>query len=308
MLDVDTFLTILYVMCDDFCKAHAGAEPAGAGRKTSLTRSEVLTLAIFSQWYLFRSERDFYRYASRHLRGAFPHLPDRGQYNRLVRHCRDSLSAFSLQLGEQLLARPTVYEILDTSGVPVRSVRRHGSAWLAGVANVGWCTRVGWFYGFRLLMAITPQGVITGFGFGEGSAKEQPLTDTFLQLRDQAPALLPSVGRPAAGGYIADAGFAGRRNQQRWREVYHAAVLSPPQSHAPSPGKAWLSWLRRIRQLIESCFDKLFNFFRLGDHRVHELSGFQANLAASIALHNFCIFLNRQLGRPALLFADLLEW
>lgn len=308
MLDVDTFLTTLYVICDDFCKTAYGGETVTAGRKASLIRSEVLTLAIFSQWYLFRSERDFYRYAQRHLRSAFPHLPDRGQYNRLVRQFHDSLAEFSLYLVAQLQARHTVYEILDTSGVPVRSVKRHGAAWLAGMANVGWCTRVGWFYGFRLLLAVTPQGVITGFGFGAGSAKEQPLTDNFLQLRQDPQPRLPSVGQPACGWYIADAGFAGRSNQARWREHYHASLISPPQSHAPSPGKAWLSWLSSIRQLIESCFDKLFNFCRLGNHRPHEITGFQANLAASIALHNFCVFLNRQFARPALSFADLLDW
>jgi hypothetical protein len=32
-------------------------------------------------------------------------------------------------------------------------------------------------------------------------------------------------------------------------------------------------------------------------------------LAARVALHNFCIWLNEQLGRPRLAFvADLLEW
>jgi len=31
-------------------------------------------------------------------------------------------------------------------------------------------------------------------------------------------------------------------------------------------------------------------------------------LAAKVALHNFCIWLNRQLGRPDLAFADLIDW
>jgi hypothetical protein len=33
---------------------------------------EILTLAILSQWPLFRSERDFWRFAEAHLRGYFP--------------------------------------------------------------------------------------------------------------------------------------------------------------------------------------------------------------------------------------------
>ena len=42
--------------------------------------------------------------------------------------------------------------------------------------------------------------------------------------------------------------------------------------------------------------------------RPHELSGLQACLGARVALHNFCIWLNEQLGRPRLDFADLLGW
>jgi hypothetical protein len=31
-------------------------------------------------------------------------------------------------------------------------------------------------------------------------------------------------------------------------------------------------------------------------------------LAAKLALHNFCVWLNEQLDRPPLSFADLVDW
>jgi hypothetical protein len=46
MVDVDTFLTTLYVMVDDFCKTSWPLEPH-PGPQAALTRSEVVTLAIF---------------------------------------------------------------------------------------------------------------------------------------------------------------------------------------------------------------------------------------------------------------------
>ena len=52
-----------------------------------------------------------------------------------------------------------------------------------------------------------------------------------------------------------------------------------------------------IRQIIESVYDKLFNTFGLWRERPHELEGLRARLAARVALHNFCIWLNDQLGR-----------
>src|SRR5512142_1304081 len=94
MVDFDTFLTTLYVMIDDFCKGHLSRE-RHPGVPAALTRSEVLTLAMAGQWQCFGSERGFYRYAQRHRRGAFPTLPNRSQFNRLLRPQQDALAACS---------------------------------------------------------------------------------------------------------------------------------------------------------------------------------------------------------------------
>lgn len=83
MIDVDTFLTTLYVTVDDFrhsCRPKNVTHSPGP--EASLSPSEVVTLALFAQWARFASERDFYRYAKTHLRGAFPTLPHRSQFNR----------------------------------------------------------------------------------------------------------------------------------------------------------------------------------------------------------------------------------
>jgi hypothetical protein len=60
MIDVDTFLTPLYVMIDDFGKLALPPEPH-PGPQAALSRSEVVTFALFGQWQGFGSERGFYR-------------------------------------------------------------------------------------------------------------------------------------------------------------------------------------------------------------------------------------------------------
>lgn len=308
MVDMDTFLITLYVMVDDFCKSELPTvrEP---GPTPSLSQGEVVTLCMLSQWSRFRNQRDFYRFAEQKLRAAFPMLPNRSQYNRLARKHRGATEAFSLHLCELLRAQHVLYEILDTSGIPVRNVKRRGHGWLAGMANIGWCTRVGWYNGFRLLIAVNPEGVITGFGFGAGSAKEQPLAETMLALRWQPDARLRSVGNPARGPYIADTGFEGKEPHHRWRLQYGAQVICHPKSSSPNAWpKAWRRWLHRIRQLVETVYAKLMDFFRLDRERPHTIDGFQTTLAAKVALHNFCIWLNKNLGCEPLAFADLLGW
>ena len=89
MVDVDTFLTTLYVMVDDFC--HSRPPKRRPGPEASLSSSEVITLAVFARWSRFDSERDFYRYADSELLDAFPTLPDRSQFNRLARIIHERL-------------------------------------------------------------------------------------------------------------------------------------------------------------------------------------------------------------------------
>jgi hypothetical protein len=308
MVDVDTFLTTLYVMVDDFCKFSLPPAPH-PGPQAALSRSEVVTLALFAQWQGFGSERGFYRYAQRHLRPAFPALPTREQYNRQVRRQYAALVAFFLHLVQLLGAQRCAYEALDSSGVPTRDAKRRGAGWLPGLADIGWSNRLGWYEGVPLLLAVNPTGVITGFGFGAASSKDQPLAETFFALRRQPHPGVASVGAAAQSPYVVDKGFEGQANHTAWWMTYGAQLICPPRRTSKRPWpKALRRWLAGVRQIVETVYDKLHHTFRLDRERPHDLSGLQARLAAKMALHNFCIWLNAQLGRPRLAFADLVAW
>jgi hypothetical protein len=226
MVDVDTFLTTLYVMVDDFCQSHSPTKKPGP--QASLCASEVITLAIFARWGRFSSERDFYRYARTCLCNAFPTLPDRSQFNRSVRSHTELIEAFILHLIAlleiQRCRRP--YEALDSSAMPTRDCKRRGHGWLAGQADIGWSNSLGWYEGFSLLSAVDSSGVITGFCFGAASTADQQMAETFFAMRARPNRRLISVGSAAAGPYIADRGFEGTENHLRWLESYGAHITS----------------------------------------------------------------------------------
>jgi hypothetical protein len=198
MVDLDTFLTTLYVQVDEFCKAHP-LTATRPGPATALTRSEVVTLLIFAQWAQFRSERDFYRYAQHHLRSLFPNLGHRSQLNRARRQACEEVAVFALELAHPLEPGTAAYEALDSLGAPVRQAKRRGGGWLDGLSGLGWSNRLGWYQGFHVLTAVNPSGVSTGFGFGPGNTSDQGLTETFLARRHLDPACLPSVGKSVSG-------------------------------------------------------------------------------------------------------------
>jgi hypothetical protein len=197
MLDIDTFLTLLYCQVDEFCKTLPPEVPR-PGETPALSRSEVVTLAIFGQWSRFQSERDFYRFAEQRLRSLFPRLPHRTQFNRQARLHSSTLTAFCLHLSQRLQAASEIYEALDCTAAPTRHSKRRGLGWLPGEADIGESSRLGWFEGFRLILAITPSGVITGFGIGAASAKDQPLAEAFFALRCDPQPGYESVGAMAS--------------------------------------------------------------------------------------------------------------
>src|SRR5207244_11066445 len=178
-------------------------------------------------------ERAVYRYAERHLRWAFPRLPAREQFNRLMREQREVIATFGLFLVSLMQAQVGRYERLDSSGIATRAAKRRGAGWLPGQADIGWSNRIGWYEGFHLLCSSNPQGVITGFGVGSASTHDQRLAETFFAARAQPTPPLVSVGTKAQGVYIADKGFAGDAPHRQWRELYGAEVISPPHQREP---------------------------------------------------------------------------
>jgi hypothetical protein len=309
MVDPHTFLTALYVVVDDLLRGLPRVNRPGPAN--ALTTSEVVTLALFGQWACFRGERAFYRYARRALRDAFPRWPDRGQYNRQVRQAHDALVAVGQHLAWLLDAPYCPYEALDSMGVATRNCRRRGRGWLAGQAQKGWCSRLGWFWGFHVLAAVTPWGALTGYGLTPTTVSEQARADTFLALRHTPQAAVPEVGRAASGVYVADTGFEGAAWWHRWATCYRAQVIAPPKA-AATRTRCWLPALRRAhagrRQIGETVNDRLLATFGLEHERPHALDGLRARLAAKVGLHNFGLWLNVQLGRPPLAVADLIDW
>jgi hypothetical protein len=308
MVDVDPFLTTLYVMADDFGKTSWPPE-SPPGPQAALSRSEPVPWAIFGPWHGCGRARGFSRSAPRHVRPAFPPLPPREPCQRQVRQPHDALVAYFLPLPPGLAAQRCLDEALASTGVPPRAATRRGAGWLPGLAEMGWSNRWGWYEGLPLLVAVTPTGMLPGCGCGAASPKAQPLAETCFALRSHSSPALPRVGPPAVGPDVGAKGFEGSVSHAGWKHRYGAPVLCPSQRNSKPPGpKPLRRWCAGMRQIVETVDEKLHHTCRLDRERPHELSGVRARWAAKIALHNFCIWLKLQLDRPHLAFTDLVDW
>jgi hypothetical protein len=239
----------------------------------------------------------------------FPTLPAFSQFNRLLLRYGPMLEGF-LQFTAAQLARPEdLYEAVDGCAVLTRDRRRRGLGWLCEATSIGKSNRLGFYEGLHLLDAVTADGVLTGYLVAPAATHDQRMLDAFLAMRCGALPPNVTVGRPRSNTYLADKGFSSDgKQQERWQRFGARVVSAPQRGHGRLWDKADRRWLARHRQIVETVHDKLLHAFRLATDRLHTLEGFRARLAAKAAAHNFCIWLNRRLGRPNLAFADILGW
>jgi hypothetical protein len=187
-LDLDTFLVALYTMVDDLYWAHyAHLKPSRPGKHPELSDSEVLTLALCAQWF-GPSERAFIRYVKEHWRGYFPRLLSQSAYNRRCRDLAGMLVHLVAVIAAQLQAYVATYQTFDTLPVPL--LRR---CWGQYYRLFGDEAAIGrgrsdkdWYYDCKLLVAVTNEGVITGFTLAPASTEDRWVAEAFLCWRQDS--------------------------------------------------------------------------------------------------------------------------
>src|SRR5215208_4461068 len=298
MMDLDSLLVSLYVLVDVWWRERhpPSVVPNKPGRPALLCESEVLTLAILSQWPRFRSERDFWRFASSHLRPYFPKLCSQGQFNRRVRALEPELRALQQAFAGELCEPSAVYRVLDTTLLPAMvRVRASRKGLFAGQATFGRsASKTEWVYGFKVALSVSPQGVICDFGLAEAASDDRPIGDSLI-IEDSHEA------------FLADKGFTGVQWERRWLDLYGALVAATPKDNSKRTwAKTDRRWASGKRQIIEGVIDQLKDLFALERHRARTLGGLLARLAAKMAAYTCGQRLNDQLGRPLRHLADLL--
>jgi hypothetical protein len=257
-LDLDTFLVALYTIVDDLYQARVAPQLLrGPGKRPTLSDSEVLTLALCAQWSR-RSERAVVRYTVKYWRAYFPRLLSQSAYNR--RHRRlGGLVHLGPLVAQALGAAASAYQVVDTVPVPLlRRCRGQHHRRFGAEAAIG---RGGsdhdWYYGCTLLVAVTREGVITGFPLAPASTEDRWMGEAFwcwraCPLAEPSPprALPPPLaavgamwGRPGRAG--PDRGLAPPARAPMWPTAASAApgggpmgsrIMGPACSPRTTPG------------------------------------------------------------------------
>jgi hypothetical protein len=333
-MDLDTFITTLYVIVDDWFREKAMESLLKrSGPAPEMSDSEVLSVALAGQWRKgvpWDSERSLVRYMQKHGRKWFPKMLAKTAFNQRVRNLWAVLLQLQQDLTSLLSETSRFYEIVDTVPVPVGSLsqsKAERSHWFQ-TADVGYGGNQGKMYwGHQALMSIQPSGMVSGWLLAPASSDDRWLLQGYLSQRAGAAQLLaPEAWRPhrrltapsfmgafAACGqspvqfYLADKGFNGFRWHNHWFEHYQCEVLTAPSKHHPSLWpRSWGRCFSKLRQPIETVFSLMTEVFSLKRLRAHSLWGLYTRLALVTTAHNLGIYLNQQLGRALLSHATLI--
>jgi hypothetical protein len=326
-LDLETFLTTLYVLTDELYESVVRPQmPAHGGPRPKLSDAEVLCLGLAAQWRVgvpWQSERGLVRYALKHLRPLFPGMTSQSAFNRRLRRL---WGAFILlqQAIPHALEGQRVCEIIDC--VPVRiasGARAFGHKRLAEIARTGKGGTERFFYGCRLLLAVTPSGLATGWTMASGNVQDRWLAELLFSARAGCPQLgrpptppagnrpkpptewvgpVQSCGRAFGGPMVADQGYYGANWDSHWTSHYGVHVLTKPFAKPQSVGR----WFSSLRQAIETAFAELTMVFGVSRPDAHTYWGLLTRMAAKIAAYNLGLAINRRLSRPDFALATLI--
>jgi hypothetical protein len=336
-IDVDTFLTVVYCVCDEVYQREIRPQlRPRPGARPKLSDSEVLALVVLEQWHGQRCERCFLAYARQHWGAYFPRLTSQSAFNRRVRHLWAALCVLGpavARMVSEYLGRPPAYQVWD--GVPVPLMRRcrgkrhrlFGTE--ADIGHGGSDKQP--YYGMHLLAVANDQGTIDGCVIGPAATSEYWLAEAVLRWRvdptaptptpqELAPRLGPThlkgglrVGPPgplgprlAAGApstlpIQADLGFTGRHWRRHWRTAYGTPVLTKADfDHLADPverRRAKLGFNSR-RQDLETVFSTLTDHLGITFPRARSKWGVWLRLVAKVAAYNLAVYVNYLFHRP----------
>jgi hypothetical protein len=293
--NLDTLATALYVRTDDLLKESPQLAPwrPAIGITPRLSDAELVTLPVMQALLGFTSEARWLRHARVHLRHLFPCLPQQPGYNKrlrgaaqLIRHAIRALAAGTAVWTDDVW-------VVDSTPVECgRSRETARRSELAGWAEYGYCaSHSRWFWGLRLHMVCTLQGLPVAFALAGAKADER---DVLAGMLTAGPDLLTT--RPGQA-LIGDKNYYGAAFEAT---IAGAGIQLLRPARKGEPARAAAHLFKPLRQIIESVNDTFKGQLDLERHGGHTTAGVIVRVLQRILALTTAIWHNDTTGQPVL--------
>jgi hypothetical protein len=292
-MDPQELLLVVFCLIDDPLKGLGLTHLRRRGRRhTTLSDSEVITIQIVGELWGITDDKALYQFFRRYYAREFPALlrVHRTTFVRQAANLCWACRRIQAQLAGLLAAGPLW--LVDSLPLPVcRFARARTSGRFPG--QLGWGfdpVAVKAFYGFRLHLRTSPDGVILAYQLAPADAAETEV------IWDLAP-------RPLGIG-LGDRNYWSPQLQADF-EAAGGRLIAPFKTQRYDPDRRGSGRLLRLRRRIEHTIGQLVERYDCRRIRVKDLWHLEHRLVRKILSHTVAVWVNVRKGHQPLQFERL---
>jgi hypothetical protein len=239
----------------------------------NLALSEIMTIVIY---FHLSHYRNFKHYYIQHVCGVLkPLFPKVVSYNRFVELMQEALIPLLLYMNMCRLGKCTGISFLDSTTLDVCHNRRIYSHKVFKHLSERGKSSTGWFYGFKLHLAINENGEILSFFLTPGNVDDRDLQ------------VIQKVTSKLFGKLFADRGYI---SQKLSEILFSKGIQLITKIKKNMKNKLMLlqdKLLLRKRAVIESVNDFLKNVCQIEHTRHRSVTNFMVNIVSGLVAYSF---------------------
>ena len=281
---------LLEVFClvDDELQALDLGRLRARGPQPKLADSEVITIELVGEFWKLGTDRDLFRHFRTYHTAEFPALAtvDRTTFVRQAANLWHVKQLIQQRLAEQLRGDDPVWLVDSLPIDACQFARATFCARFAGEADYGYChLRKRTFYGFRLHLRTSRDGVILGYQLAPARASEK--------------AVLPELGLPVGSVGIGDRNYWSPELRARLA-AGGVTLLAPYYQKSKDPDPKGSARLSAVRYRIETSNGQLAERYGIKRTWARDLWHLCHRVIRKILSHTALILINLRAGHQPL--------
>lgn len=263
----------VYCFIDNFVKMiESKTAKSLAGRKSMLTKTDYITLAIFKQEHGIKTTKQLYEFVQEYMQKDFPPLPSYQQFNQGIKSTFRYFVMIAWILTKMTRQKKSKYHIVDSSPLPVcNNQYRFIAKLFKGLARSGKNLN-GWFWGFKLHLIINNNMEIESIRITGGSTHDTDVLEgDFIE--------------GIKGWLVGDKGYIGQKKALELAKKNIKLVTRSRANMKKVPVLPIHNYLLSKRQAIESTFSYLKHRLAALNSYARSVESFFVNVFSAIVTY-----------------------
>ena len=265
----------VYCLVDNFVKViESKIAKSPAGRKSMLSKTDYVVLAIFKQECGIKTTKQLYNFVIEYMQKDFPPFPSYQQFNDGIKATFKYFVMIAWALSKMTRQRASKYHIVDSTPLPVcNNQHRFVARLFKGIARPGKNLN-GWFWGFKLHLIINHNMEIESIRISDGSTRDiDVLEGDFIDM--------------ITGWLVGDKGYLGKEKAKKLAARGIRLITKPRKNMRQYPTTPTQNYILSKRQSIESMFSFLKHRLSAVNGYARSIESFFVNVFSAIVTYTF---------------------